>query len=194
MTGVDVLRMQLDGSFNLIRTRIEDVTDQEWDQRAYHATSKLGFILWHCARILDWTVNSAIQGKPEVADHGPWRELFPQKGRYGAGISDADADRVADSVSRTATLEYLSEVHAAVTAWFDAQTPETLDTIPPLKSNQEARPGYMDPAVWVEVEDLDGLQAWQLLARPCISHIRVHVGEFGVLLSALRSRASLPSS
>jgi hypothetical protein len=85
-------------------------------------------------------------------------------------------------------------VHAAVTAWFDAQTPETLDTIPPLKSNQEARPGYMDPAVWVEVEDLDGLQAWQLLARPCISHIRVHVGEFGVLLSALRSRASLPSS
>ena len=73
-------------------------------------------------------------------------------------------------------------------SWFAQQTAETLDAVPPLKANQSSE-RYRAQSVWAEVEDLDGLAVWQLLARPCISHIRVHVGEFGVLRGALRSVA-----
>ena len=79
MKGIDVLKFQLNGSFNLISERMERLTDEEWNTRAMPGTSKLGFILWHASRILDWTLNSAFQGAPEVADRAPWRERFPRE-------------------------------------------------------------------------------------------------------------------
>jgi hypothetical protein len=193
MTGTDVLRMLLDGSFNLVRTRMEELGDAEWDQRALPGTNKLGFILWHCARIVDWTAHSAIQGVPEVADRQPWRDLHPAGSGYGAGIPDALADTVTATVTRTEALAYLAEVRAELMPWFDRQTPQTLDAVPALKAHQQRTPGYLDAPVWAAVENLDGLTAWQLLARPCISHVRVHVGEYGVLLDVLRSKASTRS-
>jgi hypothetical protein len=189
MTGIDVLRMQLEGSFNLIHDRLEQVTDSEWNSRALDGTSKLGFILWHAGRIIDWTVQNAIQGKPEVADGPAWRDTFPAGALYGAGISDSLADTIPESVTREGMLRYMAEVRASVMDWFGRQTPETLDIAPPLRKHQELTPGYLDPDVWAAVADLDGLKAWTLLARPCISHIRVHVGEYGVLLNALRARS-----
>ena len=39
--------------------------------------------------------------------------------------------------------------------------------------------------VWGEIESLNGIPAWQLLARPSMSHIRVHYGEVGVQLQVL---------
>lgn len=189
MTGKDVLRLQLEGSFNLIQARLESLGDQEWDRRALPATSKLGFILWHCARIVDWTLHSAIAGKPEVADGPRWRERFPRRALYGAGIPDLVADEVPGSTTRTEVIDYLAEVRSAAAAWLAGHTEVDLDARVPLKANQARRPDYLEPAVWAEVQDLDGLPAWQFLARPAISHIRVHAGEFDVLLNALRSHA-----
>ncbi|HUY74875.1 MAG TPA: DinB family protein [Candidatus Dormibacteraeota bacterium] len=190
MTGKDVLRLQLDGSFNLIRGRLEELGDQEWDRRALPGTSKLGFILWHCARIVDWTVHSAIAGQPEVADGPRWRERFPRSALYGAGIPDSVADQVPATTSRADVIDYLGEVRAAATGWLDRQPEAALDARVPLRANQSSRADYLEPAVWAAVQDLDGLPAWQLLARPAISHIRVHAGEFDVLLKALRSEAA----
>lgn len=192
MTGTDVLRMQLTGSFNLLQGRLEQVADGEWDRRALPGTSRLGFILWHGARIIDWTVHSAFQGAPEVADRPPWRERFAREACYGAGIPDSVADALAASTTRTAVMEYLAEVREAVFEWFDRQTDATLDPAVPLRANQASRPGYLDPAVWAEVSDLDGLPGWQLLARPAISHVRVHVGEYDVLVGVLRAEAATP--
>ena len=45
------------------------------------------------------------------------------------------------------------------------------------------------PAVWAEVDNFVGLPAWHILARPCISHIRVHAGEVETLLHAIRLAA-----
>ncbi|HSP09875.1 MAG TPA: DinB family protein [Candidatus Dormibacteraeota bacterium] len=190
MTGKDVLRFQLDGSFNLIQARLEGLGDEEWNQRALLGTSKLGFILWHCARIVDWTVHSALTGRPEVADSTRWRDRFPRSALYGAGIPDSVADELADSTSRGDVVDYLGEVRAAATEWLGRQNDADLDARVPLKANQAARPDYLEPAVWAEVEDLDGLPAWQILARPAISHIRFHAGEFDVLLKVLRSQAA----
>ena len=190
MTGTEVLRLQLDGSFNLIQARLQAVGDEEWNSRALPGTSKLGFILWHCARIVDWTVHSAIGGRPEIADGPRWRGLFPRHALYGAGIPDSVADEVAGATARGDMVDYLGEVRAAATGWLSRQTDADLDARVQLKANQASRPDYLQPAVWAEVEDLDGLPAWQFLARPAVSHIRVHTGEFDVLLKVLRSHAA----
>ena len=97
MNGTAVIQMLLNGSFNMLQERLEAMTDEEWGQRALPGTSKLGFILWHCARIIDWTVHCAFQGVPEVADRAEWRERFAPEACYGAGIPDALADRVVDA-------------------------------------------------------------------------------------------------
>ena len=192
MKGIDVLKFQLNGSFNLISERMERLTDEEWNTRAMPGTSKLGFILWHASRILDWTLNSAFQGAPEVADRAPWRERFPREAAYGAGIGDAVADRAIDSITRADGIVYLDDVKAAFMEWLGRQTDQTLDAVPALKANQQARPGYLDPPVWAEVASLDGLPMWQILARPCVSHVRVHMGEHDVLYNALRAGAPSP--
>jgi hypothetical protein len=189
MKGTDLLNMQLNGSFNLIEERFDRISDEEWDTRAMPGTSKLGFILWHTTRILDWSLNTVFQGAPEVADQPRWRERFPREACYGAGIPQALADETIASTTRADGREYLREVKAAFMDWFGRQTDQTLEAVPPLKANQEARPGYLDPPVWAEVADLDGLRTWQILARPCVSHIRVHMGEFDVLFNLMRAGA-----
>ncbi len=187
MTGIDVLRMQLNGSFNNLNGRLSELRDEEWDRRAGQGTSKLGFILWHCARILDWTANSAIQGVQEVADREPWRGRFPEGALYGAGISEEVADSIPETVTRADTQAYLADVKTAVFEWFDRQTPESLDAPVSLRQTQTRRPGYLDPAVWAEIEDLDQLPAWAFLVRPAGGHVRGHCGEYDALRSLLRS-------
>jgi len=192
MNGTAVIQMLLNGSFNMIQERLEGMTDEEWSERALPATSKLGFILWHCSRIIDWTVHCAFQGMPEIADRSEWRARFPLEACYGAGIPDVVADHVVDMTNRTDVALYLAEVKVAVGEWFARQNDQTLDAVPPMKANQAGRPGYLDPSVWAEVEELDGLPAWQVLVRPCGAHIRRHMGEYDVLLGALRSGAATP--
>src|SRR5439155_18922409 len=85
---------------------------------------------------------------------------------------------------------YLRDVRAAVMDWFAKQTESSLNAAPPLKTNQANRAGYLDPNIWAEVEDLDGLPGWQLLLRPAGAHIRRHMGEYDVLVGAMRSRTT----
>ena len=189
MKASDVLRFQLNGSLNLVAERIEAISEGEWNRRAVPGTNKLGFILWHCSRIIDWTVHSALQGAAEVADGEPWVRLFPRHAYYGAGIAIEVADSVPDSVTRAETASYLADVRKLTFQWFDEQTDSTLDGATPLKRHQAAHPGYLDPPVWAEVASLDGLPAWQVMARPAISHVRIHIGEYDTLLLALRAIA-----
>src|SRR5207302_10988082 len=101
MRGTDVLKMLLGGSFNMIDERLSAVTDVEWSERAIPGTSKPGFILWHCARILDWTIHSAIQGVPEIADTPKWRARSPPQAPDGAGIPVQVADELLVAASKT---------------------------------------------------------------------------------------------
>src|SRR5205823_6356277 len=130
---------------------------------------------------------------PEVADSERWRDRFPREAAYGAGISAALADHVADSTSPPVMAEYLAEVRKPVLAWFDGQDERSLDVAPALQDHQALRPGYLDPSIWAEVADLNGLPAWQLLMRPAGAHIRRHMGEYDLLVEALRAgRAATP--
>ena len=186
MTGKDVLQMQLTGSFNILRDRLATVSDKEWTARDIPGTSLLGFTFWHAARILDWGIQCAIRGVPEVADRPEWRRLRADELAYGAGITSDEADGVPRSVSRDDVSGYLEAVKDAGLGWLGNQSDTDLDRVPELEAHQRVKPRYLTPPVWAEVSDLAGRPAWQILARPCISHIRVHAGEIDILLQSLR--------
>ena len=188
MTGLEVLRMLLLGSFVNIGGRLKDLKDEEWDRRAVPGTSKVGFILWHTARILDWT-HSSVAGVPEVAHSEQWRERFPAEALAGFGIPETVADRVTQEVSRDDTIAYLEEVKKVVLDWFDQQTAESLERTVSLRTPQAERAGYLAPAPWEDIEDLDGIPAWHMLLRPAGGHIRMHQGEFDTMLGLIRAEA-----
>lgn len=190
MEAKDVLGLQLQGSFNLLRERIQGVDDREWDARAIPGTSKIGFILWHCARSIDWAVNRGLQGRPELAEEAVWRErLHTEDGLFGAGIPDAVADSLPGRAGRQAVLDYLDALEPAAMAWLEAVPGAALGRVPDFRAHMAARPEYLAPAVWEEIGDFVDAPAWHLLARPAISHIRVHMGEVDTLLAALRTEA-----
>ena len=187
MTGKDVLQMQLTGSFNILQERLATVSDREWTARDIPSVSLPGFTFWHAARIIDWGIHCAIQGVPEVADRPEWRGLLADQLAYGAGITSDEADGVAQSVRRDDLSGYLDAVKDAGLGWLGSQTDTDLDRVPDLEAHQRVKPRYLTPPVWDEVSGLAGKPAWQILARPCISHIRVHAGEIDVLLQSLRA-------
>jgi DinB family protein len=188
MTGKDVLQMQLNGSFNLVRDRLESMSDEEWTTRGIAGSNKLGFTLWHAARIIDWGVHCAIQGVPEVADRPEFEALRGNELAYGAGITAAEADQVADSISRDEVRAYLAALQPAALGWLGQQGDTDLDRVPDFKAHQEVKARYLTPPVWAEVSDFVGVPVWHILARPCISHIRVHTGEVDMLLQAIRAK------
>jgi len=189
MTGKDVLQLQLTGSFNMLRERLATVSDQEWITREIPRTNLIGFTLWHAARTIDWGIHCAIQGVPEVADRPECRGLRSAELAFGAGITPAEADAVAQSVSRADVVGYLNAVSDASLGWLRARNDGDLDAVPEFEAHQRVKPRYLSPPVWKEVSDFVGKPTWQILARPCISHVRVHAGEVDTLLQAIRAGA-----
>jgi DinB family protein len=189
MTGKQILEMQLAGSFNLLQERIQSVSEEEWQMRALPEGNPLGFILWHATRTIDWGIHCAIQGVPEVVDRPEWRHLLASEAAYGAGVSAEEAERVAHTVRRDDVRAYLAAVRETSLGWLGNTNAADLDQVPDVLGHQEANRRYLDPPVWAEVSDLAGLPAWQILARPCVSHIRVHSGEIDLALQLVRARA-----
>jgi hypothetical protein len=65
MRGVDVLKMQLLGSCSLVAEHAK-AAEPHWTAHAFDGASLPGFVLWHCARIIDWGVHAVVQGVPEL--------------------------------------------------------------------------------------------------------------------------------
>jgi hypothetical protein len=184
VTGKDVVALQLAGSFDLIAERL-DRASTGWTRRAFETGNPPGFTLWHCARIMDWGVQCAIRGMVEVARRDPWRSLMAPRHLFGAGVSADTAQEIAQAFAPGTVAEYLDDVRVEVMTWLDTQNDATLDAVPAFRSHNEKVDGYTEPPVWSEIESLDGVPAWQILVRPCIAHIRVHIGEVDITLQAL---------
>ena len=178
--------MQLTGSFNLLREAADELSDEQWTSRAFPGTNLPGFVVWHGARTIDWAINTAIRGVPEVAD-GPEWSRFQDSWAYGAGVGNEVADGIARSVSREETKKYIEQLGSVALDWLKQADDSELDSRPAFREHQSRKPIYLSPAVWAEVEDLSTIPTWQVVARPCISHIRVHKGEVDTLQHALRT-------
>jgi len=184
-----LLQFQVNGSFNMLSELAQGTSDDEWRARSFPAANLVGFTVWHCARTIDWAVNCVMRGAPELADGAEWRDLKVPDAVFGAGASRDAADTVARDVPRSRVSAYLDALRQNTVAWLAAVDNEDLSTKVDLKARHSAKPEYMTPQVWEELEDLNGLPGWQFLARPCVSHIRVHFGEATTQLGTLRTVA-----
>ena len=184
-----VLQFQVNGSFKLLGELADGASDEEWKARSYPSANLIGFTVWHGARTIDWAVNCVMRGTPELADTADWRDIKVGGALFGAGASREAADAVAREVPRTRVSAYLDALRQGSFAWLAAVDNEDLSTAVDLKARHVAKPEYMTAPVWEEIEDLNGLPGWQFLARPCVSHIRVHYGEATTQLAAVRAGA-----
>lgn len=146
-----------------------------------------GFALWHCARIVDWGVNAVVRTQPELAAADPWRERMRFDLGHGPGLTRAEADEAALAVSAETITAYVAELRSQVGSWIATVSDDDLERRIDLRTACAVHPRYLTDAAWAEVENLEGLPSWQILARPCISHVRVHIGEVDTLLTVLRA-------
>src|SRR5689334_1438560 len=112
-----LLQFQLNGSFNLLGELAADTTDEEWRSNAHPEANRVGFTVWHCARTIDWAINRVLRGSTELVEDPEWSRVSEPVARFGAGASKAEADAVANEVSREATLGYLTALKAAALDW-----------------------------------------------------------------------------
>ena len=99
------------------------------------------------------------------------------------------ADNVARRVPQDRLRAYLEGTRAEALEWLKQATPEQLGETIDLRKRIR-RPEYLQPSVWKEIASLDGIPTWQMLARPSMSHVRVHYGEVQSQLQLLRSRVA----
>jgi len=187
MDAKGLLQFQVNGSFGLLTELADNASDEEWRARSFPAANLVGFTVWHGARTIDWAVNCVMRGAPELADEAEWRDVAVAKAWFGAGASPEAAEAVAHDVPRSRVSAYLGALREGSIAWLEAVSNYQLSTPVDLKARHAGKPEYMSPAVWEEIEDLDGIPGWQFMARPCVSHIRVHYGEVTSQLGALRA-------
>lgn len=128
-----------------------------------------------------------LRGASELADSAEWADLKVHEALFGAGATHEAADRAALEVSKTRVRDYLGALRSGSLAWLEAVTVDELGQATDLKRSHSGKPEYMEPAVWDEVKDLDGIPKWQFLARPCVSHIRVHYGQVTSQLEGMRA-------
>lgn len=184
-----LLEFQLTGSFNLLDSLITEISDQEWIRKLNRRANMFGFTVWHCLRTIDWTINRVAARRNELVVRTEWRDVRPDGAFFGAGATMESADRVARTVSRDRTRDYLSALRTESLAWLREISDEDLDRLVDLNA-ADRHADHLQPAVWLEVKDLDRIPVWQLLARPAISHIRLHCGEVEAQLQAMRAQSS----
>ncbi|HEV7679089.1 MAG TPA: hypothetical protein VGQ42_11020 [Candidatus Dormibacteraeota bacterium] len=190
MTGTDVLRMQLMGSCDMVAAQARQAADI-WLTRAFDSASLPGFALWHCARVVDWAVHAVVRDTVEVGETPEWRERIRYDLGHGAGLTREQADDAAHTVSPEDIAGYAATLRESITGWIDTITDSDLDRPADVRSATQRNPLYATAAAWEEVESLHGIPVWQVLVRPSVSHIRMHIGELE-LLTAMLGQAAAP--
>jgi len=96
----------------------DDLTNQEWVARIAPGQNRLGYTVWHLPRVQDNTIQTWIQGIPELVHDQRWAHWahFRHLGS-GTGITLAEADQIALEVQKSDVLAYADEVHQATLSW-----------------------------------------------------------------------------
>lgn len=189
MNAASLLRTQLQRSFEIIVEAAEGTSDEEWTAQAIPDQNPPGFTLWHCARCIDWAINCAIRGIPDVAAEARWQGLLASTAWYGYEVSLETACEVAATVSRADVMRYTGEVQASVTPWLDALTDEALEAVPDLEHNYESNGMYLgSPRLQAWIEEDSGTPVWSFLTGACSGHVRMHIGEIQAQRQVMRNR------
>jgi hypothetical protein len=192
MRAVDLLREQLNGCRLYYHALADDLTDAEWTGRAVPESNVPGYTLWHLPRTLDWSVQTAARGVPEVIAREPWtgRRLLAEAG-IGVEIPLAEADAIAAAVAREDVIAYADAVLETVRDWLSTLGDDDLDATPDVVTHHEHVPfaAYRRPEVRREVAGMAGSPVWALVYSPGIEHYRDHLGELDLIKQILRRGA-----
>jgi hypothetical protein len=184
MDAIALLTNRIVGVNGGLRGLVEDLRDADWVKPVAPGTSPIGLTLWHVPRTQDWLVQTSIRGVPEVAD-GPSYGGLPDPDLYGFGtaLTPEQAKEVASGVDPAALLTYADAVRDSVVEWLASLTEADLDE--PVAGFDErqrsTRPAYSTPDALKEISHLGVLPLGQLLLRPAIAHLLMHLGEIEVL-------------
>ena len=129
-----LLEFQLTGSFNLLDSLVNEISDKEWTLKVNRRANMVGFTIWHCLRTIDWTIHRVAARRNELVARTEWRDVRPDGAFFGAGVTMEAADRVARTVNRDRTRDYLSALRTERLAWLRETSDEDLDRLVDLNA------------------------------------------------------------
>src|SRR6185437_13710623 len=118
MRATDLLARQFASVNQILHDVDDDLTPDELTTRVLPHTNLLAFDLWHVARAQDWALQTLVRGVPEVIDDPRWqgRGQLVTHG-IGVGLSEAQADELARSLTLADILAYADAVHQTLMVW-----------------------------------------------------------------------------
>jgi hypothetical protein len=190
MRATELLAQQFTGVNSILHTLADDLTSDELVTRVLPQTNLLAFDLWHVARAQDWALQTLVRGVPELIDETRWqgRGTLATHG-LGVGLTEEQADTLANQLKLADILAYADATHAAILAWLGEQTgDEALEQQPDVPAHLARYPVYLEPAMRAEVPWMfQRPPVWRCLA-PANGHVRDHLAEMDLLKRQGRAR------
>jgi hypothetical protein len=187
MRATELLERQFSSVNQILHSVAGDLTAEELVTRALPNTNLLGFDLWHIARTQDWALQTLVRGIPEMISEPGWERLALAPG-IGVGLSEAQADNLAQRVVLAETLEYADAAHQAISRWLRKVPDRELGRTPDVPQHLARYPVYLERAMRDEVPWMfERPQVWRCLA-PALGHVRDHLAEMDLIKSQLRAR------
>jgi len=189
MRATDLLARQFASVNQILHDVGDDLTPDELTTRVLPHTNLLAFDLWHVARAQDWALQTLVRGVPEVIDDPRWqgRGQLVTHG-IGVGLSEAQADELARSLTLADILAYADAVHQTLMVWLGAIPDNKLTRAPDVPTQLQRYPVYLEPAMREEVPWMfQQPQVWRCLF-PALGHVRDHLAEMDLLKQQRRAR------
>jgi hypothetical protein len=186
MRATELLGHQFAAVNQILHGVADDLSPHELIVRALPGTNLLAFDLWHAARTQDWALQTLVKGDIEIIDAPQWRGRLPAHG-IGVGLSQTQADNLAQDVALPDLMAYADNAHQAILAWLSDTSDEELGRVPDVPRHLTRYPVYLEQAMRDEVPWMfDHPPAWRCLA-PALGHVRDHLAQMELVKLHLRS-------
>jgi len=186
MRATELLERQFSSVNQILHDLADNLTPEELVTRALPNTNLIGFDLWHVARTQDWALQTLVRGIPEIISDPRWERLLAPG--VGVGLSEAQADNLAQRVTLAEVLDYADTTHLAIVKWLRARSDRELSRTPDVPKHLTRYPIYLEQAMRDEVPWMfERPQVWRCLA-PALGHVRDHLAEMELLKRQLRAR------
>lgn len=119
-----------DTNQSLVRS-VQGLSSQELSWQPRPECNSIGFLVWHCARVLDNWFRSRIKGEPQLWEEG-WAEKLGRAPAiasdtgYAFTVEQLQSFQVPDTV---ALLAYVEAVHANTVTYLEGVDDTALETV-----------------------------------------------------------------
>jgi hypothetical protein len=128
------------------------------------------------------------RGVQEVIEDPRWQSLgSPSLSGIGVGLTEAEADALARSITLMDLLAYADAAHRTVVNWLATLSDEDLDAQPDVPARLERHPAYLSDAMRGEAPWIyERPPVWRCLS-PGMGHVREHLAQVELLKHQLRA-------